>query len=113
GNGIENKEEWGDIGNGVEAVHWCPSGMNSQPWRVFVVENAADTSKHIFHFFFKKFGAFYAENECGIAISNFRFVLEQSGRNGKLSILQKGDEHFPELVETDEGLTYAATWIET
>ncbi|KAA6376804.1 MAG: hypothetical protein EZS28_027668, partial [Streblomastix strix] len=97
GNGIENKEEWGDIGNGVEAVHWCPS----------------DPSKHIFHFFFKKYGAFYAENDCGIAISNFRFVLEQSGRNGKLSILQKGDEHFPQLADSDEELTYAATWIET
>ncbi|KAA6363217.1 MAG: hypothetical protein EZS28_041255, partial [Streblomastix strix] len=69
---------WGDIENAVEAVHWCPSGMNSQPWRVFVVENAAVIRK--------KWETFDSE---------------------------KGDEHFPELVDTDEGLTYAATFIET
>ncbi|KAA6354706.1 MAG: hypothetical protein EZS28_049766, partial [Streblomastix strix] len=66
-------------------------------------------------------------NDSGIAISNFTYVLEASGKSGKLEIRKnqgvhtntngdeiqtKDDGLFPVLKESDEGLKYAATWVE-
>ncbi|KAA6387956.1 MAG: putative Nitroreductase family protein [Streblomastix strix] len=125
GNGFENKEECGLLGDALEAVQWAPSGINSQPWRIFVLESASDPNKRVVHFFIKKLGSYFAENDIGIAISNFTYVLEQGGRLGKLEIRKnqgvssqknevqtKDDGLFPVLKESDENLTYAATWVE-
>ncbi|KAA6384511.1 MAG: putative Nitroreductase family protein [Streblomastix strix] len=125
GNGFENKEECGLLGDALEAIQWAPSGINAQPWRIFVLESASDPNKKVLHFFIKKLGTFYSENDIGIAISNFTYVLEHAGRNGKLEIRKnqgvssqknevqtKDDGLLPVLKEADESLTYAATWLE-
>ncbi|KAA6386378.1 MAG: putative nitroreductase like [Streblomastix strix] len=127
GNGISNQESIGQLSllNALEAVQWSPSAVNCQPWRLFILENATNPNKHIIHFFVKKFGAFYPLNDCGIAMSNFTYVYgDKKGifeirkeqeiiqKQNMKDFQMKDDGLFPVLNEADEGLTYAATWVE-
>ena len=82
----------GDMSDVLEAVHWAPSAVNRQPWRIILKDD-------IYHFYEKKDRGYVNENtgdlqriDVGIALCHFTMGLENKGKQYEISISDPGME---------------------
>jgi len=83
----------------LECLRLSPSSVNVQPWRVI-----KESSKNIFHFYYKKNRLSRgAENiDIGIAMAHFEIGCHENDINGKWSVM----DH-----PLEKDLTYTISWI--
>ncbi|MCR5478156.1 MAG: nitroreductase family protein [Lachnospiraceae bacterium] len=89
--------EWGrafrpsdEIAELLELVHWAPSAVNKQPWRILFRDG-------VFHFYEKKDAGYVHEStgdlqkiDIGIALCHFVMGAESQGKTAKVTVADPG-----------------------